>query len=67
MDKNNFEILGFSKSTLNAIKSKGFEEPTEIQAKVIPTILTTNLDLIICATTWFQKLSKWCNGLSISP
>ncbi|GAB4132656.1 MAG: DEAD/DEAH box helicase [Ignavibacteriales bacterium] len=59
MNKSNFEMLGLSKMTLNAIQSKGFEEPTEIQTKIIPAILNTNSDLIGIAQTGTGKTAAF--------
>lgn len=41
-----FENLGLSKSSLEAIKKKGFEVPTDIQREVIPLLLSGNVDII---------------------
>jgi len=52
---NSFKDLGLSESSLQAIKAKGFEEPTEIQAKTIPILLTTKLNVIAKAQTGTGK------------
>lgn len=41
-----FENLGLSKSSLEAIKRKGFEVPTDIQREVIPRLLSGDVDII---------------------
>jgi ATP-dependent RNA helicase DeaD len=42
----NFNELGLSNATLDALKRKGFEEPTEIQEKIIPIVLEEKRDVI---------------------
>ncbi len=59
----NFNQLGLSKDSLDALKIKGFEEPTEIQQKVIPILLTTDLDIIGQAQTGTGKTAAF--GLPI--
>ncbi len=59
----NFNQLGLSKDSLDAIKIKGFEEPTEIQQKIIPVLLTTDLDIIGQAQTGTGKTAAF--GLPI--
>ncbi len=59
----NFNNLGLSKDSLNALKSKGFEEPTEIQEKVIPILLQTDLDMMGQAQTGTGKTAAF--GLPI--
>ena len=41
-----FRDLGLSEMMLNSLHKKGFEEPTPIQAKTIPFLLTNTKDLI---------------------
>lgn len=50
-----FQELGLAPSILEAIELMGFEEPTEIQAKAIPHILSSNQDLIALAQTGTGK------------
>ncbi len=59
MNKNNFESLGLSKDMLNSIKLKGFEEPTEIQSKIIPLILENKADLVGQAQTGTGKTAAF--------
>ncbi|NPA47796.1 MAG: DEAD/DEAH box helicase [Thermococci archaeon] len=44
--KESFENLGLSRGSLESIKRKGFERPTEIQAAVIPVLLKDDVDLV---------------------
>ena len=59
MLKNGFNEFGFSEELLKAIKLKGFEEPTEIQKKVIPLILENKIDLIGHAQTGTGKTAAF--------
>lgn len=59
MKKNNFESLGLSEIVLQSIKTKGFEEPTEIQSKIIPLILENKVDLIGQAQTGTGKTAAF--------
>lgn len=52
---NTFAALGLSATTLEAIIQKGFEEPTEIQKKVIPLLLKNEVDVIGQAQTGTGK------------
>ena len=63
MSEINFEGLGLSEEMLNSIKMKGFEEPTEIQSKIIPLILANKTDLIGQAQTGTGKTAAF--GLPI--
>jgi ATP-dependent RNA helicase DeaD len=54
-----FKELGLSKSALEAVNSKGFEEPTEIQEKIIPLILETESDIIGQAQTGTGKTAAF--------
>ncbi len=58
-----FEELGLSEQTLKAIKSRGFEEPTEIQARCIPLLLTGEKDILGQAQTGTGKTAAF--GLPI--
>jgi ATP-dependent RNA helicase DeaD len=54
-----FETLGLSQNTLNAVAKKGFEEPTPIQAKIIPLLLTGDRDLVGRAQTGTGKTAAF--------
>ncbi len=54
-----FADLGLSPQTLEAIAKKGFEEPTEIQAKTIPLLLESNQDVIAQAQTGTGKTATF--------
>lgn len=54
-----FEDLGLSKIALEAIKQKGFEEPSEIQKKVIPLLLESSQDIIAQAQTGTGKTAAF--------
>jgi len=59
MDKPSFESFGLGAATLAAIARKGFEEPTPIQALVIPRLLTPGPDLIARARTGTGKTAAF--------
>ena len=54
-----FADLGLSKQALQAIADKGFEEPTEIQAKAIPLLLSSDQDVIAQAQTGTGKTATF--------
>lgn len=54
-----FRELGLSDAMLESLTKKGFEEPTPIQAKTIPFLLTTNKDLIGKAQTGTGKTAAF--------
>lgn len=54
-----FRELGLSEESLHAIKTKGFEEPTEIQSKIIPLVLQNKIDLIGQAQTGTGKTAAF--------
>lgn len=54
-----FTDLGLSDSALKAILQKGFEEPTEIQAKTIPLLLEKKQDVIAQAQTGTGKTATF--------
>ncbi|MDF2690428.1 MAG: helicase, superfamily [Gammaproteobacteria bacterium] len=54
-----FAALGLSESTLLALQKKGFEEPSPIQAQVIPTLLHEQLDIIGQAQTGTGKTAAF--------
>jgi ATP-dependent RNA helicase RhlE len=53
-----FESLGLSQSLLRAIKEKGYETPTPIQAQTIPAVLAGR-DLMGCAQTGTGKTAAF--------
>ncbi len=55
----NFKKLGLSAKTLETLKIKGFEEPTEIQELVIPVILKDETDVIAQAQTGTGKTAAF--------
>jgi len=55
----NFKKLGLSTSTIEVLSKKGFEEPTEIQELVIPTILDDKTDVIAQAQTGTGKTATF--------
>jgi ATP-dependent RNA helicase DeaD len=59
MLNNGFNEFGFSEELLHAIKLKGFEEPTEIQRRIIPLILENKIDLIGQAQTGTGKTAAF--------
>ncbi len=59
MNIDGFKELGLSEESLHAIKMKGFEEPTEIQKKIIPLILANEIDLIGQAQTGTGKTAAF--------
>jgi ATP-dependent RNA helicase DeaD len=63
MNKVQFEDLKLSDRLLEVIKKKGFEEPTEIQAKAIPLMLSGTKDIIGQAQTGTGKTAAF--GLPI--
>ncbi|MDF2940058.1 MAG: helicase, superfamily [Gammaproteobacteria bacterium] len=54
-----FAALGLSESTLAALQKKGFEEPSPIQAQVIPILLEGKLDIIGQAQTGTGKTAAF--------
>lgn len=54
-----FRELGLSEETLKAVHQKGFEEPTPIQEKTIPLLLSGNLDIIGQAQTGTGKTAAF--------
>jgi ATP-dependent RNA helicase DeaD len=54
-----FEELGLSKNILEALSRKGFEEPTPIQEKVIPILLSKNIDIVGQAQTGTGKTAAF--------
>lgn len=54
-----FEELGLSPNTLDALQRKGFEEPTPIQAQIIPILLKQTVDVIGQAQTGTGKTAAF--------
>jgi len=54
-----FMQLGVSESTLQALKKKGFEEPTPIQEKIIPMLMEHERDLVGQAQTGTGKTAAF--------
>jgi ATP-dependent RNA helicase DeaD len=59
MNLTKFKELGLSVTTLAEIQKKGFEEPTEIQAKIIPILLMEDVDVIGQAQTGTGKAAAF--------
>ena len=78
---NVFQSLGLEANLLQAIKDLGFETPSEVQEKTIPTLLSKECDLVALAQTgtgktaafgfpMLQKInieSRTTQGLILSP
>ncbi|MFA7677018.1 MAG: DEAD/DEAH box helicase [Candidatus Omnitrophota bacterium] len=54
-----FEKLGLSMDALEALKAKGFEEPTLIQEKIIPLFLNKSTDIVGQAQTGTGKTAAF--------
>ena len=54
-----FSDLGLSPSTLNALKKKGFESPSEIQSQIIPICIQSKKDIIGQAQTGTGKTAAF--------
>ncbi len=63
MELEKFRALGLSDETLAELHRKGFEEPTEIQEKVIPILLGESADIVGQAQTGTGKTAAF--GLPI--
>ncbi|HOP63801.1 MAG TPA: DEAD/DEAH box helicase [Spirochaetota bacterium] len=59
MNLEKFKELGLSESVLKELQKKGFEEPTEIQSKIIPIFLNDNVDIIGQAQTGTGKTAAF--------
>ncbi|MDY6968926.1 MAG: DEAD/DEAH box helicase [Spirochaetota bacterium] len=59
MNPEKFQELGLSDSILKELHKKGFEEPTEIQAKTIPILLESDIDIIGQAQTGTGKTAAF--------
>ena len=53
-----FESLGLYEALLRALKSAGYEQPTEVQARAIPAALSGK-DLRVCSTTGSGKTAAF--------
>ena len=81
MNLDSFKKLWLSDLTINALKARWFEEPTEIQVKTIPLFLTWAKDIIGQARTWTWKTAafwlpliekinesdKWVQAIILTP
>ncbi len=56
---NSFEALGLKEELLKAIGDLGFKNPTEVQEKSIPRLLTTKRDIITLAQTGTGKTAAF--------
>jgi len=63
MNLEKFKDLGLSDEILKELKKKGFEEPTEIQEKIIPVLLNEDIDIVGQAQTGTGKTAAF--GLPI--
>ncbi len=54
-----FRDLGLSDAVLEAIAAKGFEEPSQIQEKAIPLLLSSSSDVIVQAQTGTGKTATF--------
>lgn len=54
-----FDSLGLSKSSLLSIKKKGFKDPSEIQARIIPLVLENKHDIIGVSQTGSGKTASF--------
>jgi len=63
MNLENFKELGLSDDIIKELKKKGFEEPTEIQKKIIPILLKEDIDIVGQAQTGTGKTAAF--GLPI--
>ena len=61
--QSSFDDLGLSPGTLAALRAKGFEEPTSIQAACIPLVLKKQVDVVGQAQTGTGKTAAF--GLPI--
>ena len=56
---NLFEQLGLDEPILRAITDMGFETPSEIQQKAIPTLLEDDTDMVALAQTGTGKTAAY--------
>ncbi len=59
MKNSKFNELGLSDATLAVLDKRGFEEPTEIQEKAIPVLMTGDIDIICQAQTGTGKTAAF--------
>ncbi len=59
MSYKTFSELGLSDNALYAVSKKGFEEPTDVQIKTIPSLLNTKNDIIVQAQTGTGKTAAF--------
>ncbi len=59
MISSKFNELGLSETTLAELNKRGFEEPTEIQEKAIPVLMTSDIDIICQAQTGTGKTAAF--------
>ena len=81
MNLDQFKELWLSEATLEALRAKWFEVPTEIQVKTIPLLLAWTKDIIGQAQTWTWKTAafwlpliekineedKWVQAIILTP
>lgn len=56
---NSFKQLGLSEPILKAVAGMGFENPSEIQQKAIPSLLSENIDMVALAQTGTGKTAAF--------
>lgn len=56
---NTFEKIGINSDLLKALSALGFQEPTPVQAEVIPLMLTKRVDLVSLAQTGTGKTAAF--------
>lgn len=54
-----FRALGLSEATIQTLEKRGFEEPTEIQEKTVPVLLSSTKDIIAQAQTGTGKTAAF--------
>lgn len=59
MNLEQFKELGLSEAILKELQKKGFEEPTEIQSKIIPILLRDKIDIVGQAQTGTGKTAAF--------
>ena len=59
MNLEQFKELGLSEAILKELQKKGFEEPTEIQSKIIPILLREKIDIVGQAQTGTGKTAAF--------
>lgn len=57
--ENSFLDLGLSNELLNAVAELGFEKPTPVQARIIPTLLVEDNDVVCLAQTGTGKTAAF--------